>query len=41
VIEIAGPYGMRMELDAAQVYDPGEPRRVIDDDLLRFAARWE
>src|SRR5436309_14967638 len=41
VLEIAGTHGVWMELDAAQVHDPREPRRVIDDDFLRFAARWE
>src|SRR5438477_6571256 len=30
-----------MQFDTTQVYDPGKPRRVIDDDLLRFAARRE
>ena len=41
VLEIAGAYGVWMELDAAQVHDPREPGCVIDDDLLRFAARRE
>ena len=41
MIEIAGAHRMRMQLDAAQVDDPGEPRRVIDDDLFRGAARRE
>ena len=30
---------MRMQLDAAEVDDPREPRGVVDDDLLRRAAR--
>ena len=38
MIEIAGAHRMRMQLDAAEVDDPGEPRRVVDDDLFRGAA---
>ena len=30
---------MRVQLDAAQVDDPGEPRRIVDDDLFGGAAR--
>ena len=30
---------MRMQLDAAEVDDPREPRRVVDDDFFRCAAR--
>ena len=41
VLEIAGAHRVRMELDAAQVDDPREPRRIIDDDLFRGAARRE
>ncbi len=32
---------MRMQLDAAQVDDPGQPGRIIDDDFFRGAARRE
>jgi hypothetical protein len=39
VIEIAGADGVRVQLDAAQVDDPGEPRRIVDDNLFRGAAR--
>jgi hypothetical protein len=38
MVEIAGAHGVRMQLDAAQVYDPREPRWVIDDNFLRFAS---
>ena len=38
VIEIPGAYGVRVQLDATQVDDPGQPRRIVDDDLLRGAA---
>ena len=41
MLEIAGADGVWMELDAAQIHDPREPGCVVDDDLLRFAARWE
>ena len=41
MIEIAGAHRMRMQLDAAQIDDPGEPRRIIDHDLFRGAARRE
>src|SRR6266404_1067005 len=30
-----------MQFDTTQVYDPGEPSGLIDDHLLRFAARRE
>ena len=39
MIEIARAHRVRMQLDAAQVDDPREPRRVVDDDLFRGAAR--
>ena len=29
---------MRVQLDAAEIDDPREPRRVVDDDLFRGAA---
>ena len=41
VLEIAGAHGVRMQLDAAQVDDPGEPGRVVDDYLFGCAARGE
>jgi hypothetical protein len=31
VLEIGGAHGMRMEFDAAQVDDPCETGRVVDD----------
>ena len=34
VVEVAGAHRVRMQLDAAEVDDPGEPRRVVDHDLL-------
>ena len=34
VIEILGPDRVRVEVDAAEVADPGEARGVIDDDLV-------
>ena len=30
---------MRMQLDAAKIYDPCQPRSVIDNDFFRGAAR--
>ena len=41
VIEIARAHGVRMQLDAAQIDDPGEPRRIVDDHLFGGAARRE
>ena len=34
MIEIAGAHRVRMQLDAAEVDDPGEAGRVVDHDLL-------
>ena len=34
VIGIVGADGVRMELEAAEVHDPGKPGGVIDDHLL-------
>ena len=41
VLEIDGAHRVRMQFDAAQVHNPREPRCVIDDDFLRFAAGWK
>src|SRR5262249_49761167 len=35
VVEILRAHGVRMQLDAAEVDDPGEPRRIVDHDLFR------
>jgi hypothetical protein len=37
VLQIAAACGVRVELDAAQVNDPGESGRIIDDNLFRRA----
>src|SRR5687768_11679070 len=37
MIEIASAHGMRVQLDAAEVHDPGEARSIVDDDFLRRA----
>ena len=34
MVEVLGLYGMRVEIDAAEVDDPGERRGVPDHDLL-------
>ena len=34
MFEIAGPYGVRMQLDTAQVDDPGEARGIVDDQFF-------
>src|SRR5215831_18888842 len=39
MVKIAGANWMRMQLNAAQVHDPGEPRDVIDDNFLRGSPR--
>ena len=39
MLEIAGAHRMRMQLDAAEVHDPGQAGRVVDDDFFRGAAR--
>src|ERR1035437_5860655 len=40
VIQVVGPDGVRVEVEAAQVDHPGELRRVLDHDLVgRAAAR--
>ena len=39
MIEIAGAHRVRMQLDAAEVDDPREAGRVVDDDLLGGAPR--
>ena len=41
MIEIVGAHRVGMQLDAAEVDDPGETSNVIDDDFLGGAARWE
>ena len=41
MIEIARAHRVRMQLDAAQIDDPRQPRRIVDDDLFRGAARRE
>ena len=41
VVQIEGAYGVRMELDTAQVNDPCEPRRIMHDYLFRSTARRE
>ncbi len=38
VIKIGGANRMRMQLDAAQVHDPGQPSRIVDHDFFRGAA---
>ena len=39
VVQVRGPHGVRMQLDAAEVDDPGQPRRIVNHDLLRRTAR--
>ena len=39
MVEVAAENRMRVQLDAAEVHDPREPGRVVDDDLLRGASR--
>ena len=34
MVEVLGPDGMRVEVDAAEVDDPGEPGRIVDHDLV-------
>jgi len=41
VLKIAGADWMRVQFDATQIDDPGEPGRIIDDDFLRGSARRE
>ena len=41
MLKIAGADRMRMQFDATEIDDPGEPGRIIDDDLLRGSARRE
>ena len=39
MVEVAGAHRVRVQLDAAEVDDPGQARGVVDDDLLGGAAR--
>ena len=41
VVEVVGAHRVRVEVDAAEVDDPGEPRRVVEDDLVGGPARRE
>ena len=41
MVEIAGAYRVRMQLDAAEVDDPGKPRRIIDHEFFRSPTRRE
>src|SRR5215471_4603398 len=34
MVEVGGTDGVRMQLDAAEVDDPGEAGRIVDDDLF-------
>ena len=34
MVEVLGPDRVRVQVDAAEVVDPGEPGRVVDDDLV-------
>jgi hypothetical protein len=38
VIEVDRPHRVGVQLEAAEVHDPREPRGLVDDDLLREAA---
>ena len=35
VVEVLGPDRVGVEVDAAEIGDPGEPGRIVDDDLVR------
>ena len=39
VIEIVGPHGVRVQLDAAEIDDPGEAGGVIDDYFFGCTSR--
>ena len=41
VVEVVGADRVRVEVDAAEVGDPREPRRVVEDDLVGGASRRE
>ena len=41
MVEVVGTHGVRIEVDAAEVDDPGQGRRVVDDDLVGRPARRE
>jgi hypothetical protein len=41
MIEIARTNGMRMQFDAAEIYYPRKPGRVVHDDFFRGAAGWK
>src|SRR4030095_4819036 len=41
VLERTRAHRMRMELEAAGLHAPGDPRRVVDDDLFGGAPRWK
>ncbi len=34
VVEVVGAHGVRVEVDAAEVDDPGQAGRVVEDDLV-------
>ena len=34
MVEVLGPHRVRIEVDAAEVRDPGQPGRVVEDDLV-------
>ena len=39
VVQVGRAHRVRVELEAAEVRDPGETRRVVDDQLLGFTPR--
>ncbi len=34
MVEVVRPDGVRVQVETAEIDDPGEPRRVVDDDLV-------
>ena len=41
MIEITRAHRMRVQFDAAKVYDPGKPSGVIDNDFFCGSSGWE
>ena len=41
MIEVVGTDRVGIEVDAPEVDDPRQPRRVVEDDFVRRPTRWE
>src|ERR1700735_3563639 len=41
MVQISRSNRMRVQLNASQIHDPGQPRSVVHDQFFRRSARWK